>query len=67
MLSAAPRPEPGANRRRIVLHGDVPSPINPPGGCTFNPRCPEVRERCKIECPEFREVSPGRWIAYHFR
>ena len=67
LLSAAPRPEPGANRQRIVLHGDVPSPINPPDGCSFNPRCPEVRERCKIECPEFRELSPGRWIACHFR
>lgn len=67
LLSAAPKPEPGANRQRIVLHGDVPSPINPPDGCAFNPRCPEARERCKVSCPEFRELSPERWVACHFR
>jgi oligopeptide/dipeptide ABC transporter ATP-binding protein len=67
LLSAAPRPEPGANRQRIVLHGDVPSPINPPNGCAFNPRCPEVQPRCKVEGPAFRELSPERYVACHFR
>jgi oligopeptide/dipeptide ABC transporter ATP-binding protein len=67
LLSAAPQPQPGANRQRIVLRGDVPSPINPPSGCPFNPRCPEAREKCKIELPRLREIGPKHFAACHFR
>jgi oligopeptide transport system ATP-binding protein len=65
LLSAVPVPEPGAGRRRIVLRGDVPSPIAPPSGCPFHPRCPKAFERCPIERPALREVKPGHWAACH--
>jgi len=48
-----------------VLPGDVPSPINPPGGCPFHPRCPIAEARCKTEIPVLREVSSGHWAACH--
>jgi oligopeptide/dipeptide ABC transporter ATP-binding protein len=70
LLSAVPQPEPppaGAARARIILTGDVPSPINPPSGCRFHTRCPYVFERCKTEAPEFRQVKPGHWVACHLR
>ena len=65
LLSAVPVPEPGAGRRRIVLRGDVPSPIAPPPGCPFHPRCPKAFERCSIERPALREVAPGHLSACH--
>ena len=65
LLSAVPVPEPGAGRRRIVLRGDVPSPIAPPPGCPFHPRCPKAIERCSIERPALREVAPGHLSACH--
>jgi peptide/nickel transport system ATP-binding protein/oligopeptide transport system ATP-binding protein len=70
LLSAVPQPEPpsaGAKRERIILTGDVPSPINPPAGCRFHTRCPYVFDRCKTEPPEFRQVKPGHWVACHLR
>jgi peptide/nickel transport system ATP-binding protein/oligopeptide transport system ATP-binding protein len=70
LLSAVPQPEPpseGAARRRIILTGDVPSPIRPPSGCRFHTRCPYVFERCKTEEPTFREVKHGHWVACHLR
>jgi peptide/nickel transport system ATP-binding protein len=67
LLSAVPIPEPGAGRTRIVLKGDVPSPINPPAGCRFHTRCPYVFDRCKAEEPAFAEVKPGHWVACHLR
>ena len=67
LLSAVPMPDPEAKRQRIILQGDVPSPINPPSGCRFHTRCPYVMERCKIEEPEMREVKPGRQVACHLR
>jgi len=67
LLSAAPVPDPGASHRRIILSGDVPSPINPPPGCSFHPRCQERQEICEKEAPAFRELSPGRWVACHLR
>jgi oligopeptide/dipeptide ABC transporter ATP-binding protein len=65
LLSAVPVPEPGAGRRRIVLRGDVPSPIAPPPGCPFHPRCPKAFERCSSERPALREVAPGHLSACH--
>ena len=53
LLSAVPRLEPGAARTRIVLRGDLPSPMAPPGGCPFHTRCPEADHRCAVEAPEF--------------
>jgi oligopeptide/dipeptide ABC transporter ATP-binding protein len=65
LLSAVPVVDPDSKRKRIVLPGDVPSPIHPPSGCPFHPRCPVAEPRCKIEVPILREVTPGRWVACH--
>jgi oligopeptide/dipeptide ABC transporter ATP-binding protein len=67
LLSAVPIPDPKKDRerRRVILSGDVPSPINPPSGCRFHPRCPVGEERCKQDVPEWREVSTGHWVACH--
>ena len=67
LLSAAPLPDPGARRQRIILAGEVPSPINPPGGCRFHTRCPYAVERCRVEEPAMREVAPGHHVACHLR
>jgi oligopeptide/dipeptide ABC transporter ATP-binding protein len=67
LLSAVPVPEPGAKRQRRVLQGEVPSPIDPPTGCHFHPRCPYAEERCRIETPPMREVRPGHFAACHLR
>jgi oligopeptide/dipeptide ABC transporter ATP-binding protein len=67
LLSAAPVPDPRAPRNRILLTGDVPSPIHPPAGCSFNPRCRESREICRSAPPALREISPGRFVACHHR
>ena len=68
LLSAVPIPSPKLKRgRRVLLKGDVPSPIDPPAGCRFHTRCPYAEERCKREEPEFREVSPGQFVACHLR
>jgi len=65
LLSAVPVPDPTVQRKRIILHGDVPSPINPPSGCRFHTRCPFVFDRCKIEEPLLRDVGLGRISACH--
>jgi len=65
LLSAVPMPEPGAARRRIILKGDVPSPINPPRGCRFHTRCPYAFDRCRVEEPELRSMQDGRLAACH--
>ena len=65
LLSAVPIPDPAVKRRRIVLQGDVPNPINPPAGCHFHPRCPHVMQRCRTEAPLLREIAPGRLAACH--
>jgi peptide/nickel transport system ATP-binding protein/oligopeptide transport system ATP-binding protein len=66
LLSAVPIPKYGArNRKRVILTGDVPSPINPPPGCHFHARCPYVMARCQHEVPSLREVLPGHWTACH--
>ncbi|SEP29447.1 peptide/nickel transport system ATP-binding protein [Methylobacterium sp. ap11] len=59
LLSAVPIPEPGAGRTRIVLKGDVPSPINPPAGCRFHTRCPHAFDRCRVEEPRLDRVGVG--------
>ncbi|HZB94279.1 MAG TPA: dipeptide ABC transporter ATP-binding protein [Stellaceae bacterium] len=67
LLSAVPVPEPDARRQRIILSGDVPSPINPPRGCRFHTRCPYAEARCREEEPEMRELRPGQFVACHLR
>ena len=67
LLSAVPIPDPdlAEKRERIVLEGDVPSPINPPSGCRFHPRCRYATERCRLERPKLAEIEPGRLVACH--
>ena len=65
LLAAAPIPDPHVTRERIVLQGDVPSPINPPPGCAFHTRCPLAFERCKIEMPALKPAADGRQVACH--
>jgi oligopeptide transport system ATP-binding protein len=63
LLSANPIPDPTVNRKRIILEGDVPSPIQPPLGCHFHPRCQDKGKRCSTEVPRLVEVEPGHWTA----
>jgi len=66
LLAAAPVPDPKRKRKRIVLYGDVPSPIDPPPGCRFHTRCPFAKEFCKQQEPPLREVRPDHLAACHF-
>ncbi len=69
LLSAVPIPDPTveANRKRIILEGDIPSPANPPSGCRFNTRCPKAEAgKCDVEEPPLTELEPGHWAACHF-
>jgi len=63
LMSAIPIPDPRLTRERIILPGDVPSPLNPPSGCRFHPRCSVAIEQCPIQEPEFKEVDPDHWAA----
>jgi oligopeptide/dipeptide ABC transporter ATP-binding protein len=63
LMSAIPIPDPTLKRERIILKGDVPSPLNPPKGCRFHPRCPVVKDICSRQEPEFKEVSRDHWVA----
>lgn len=63
LMSAIPIPDPTIKRERIILKGDVPSPLNPPRGCRFHPRCPIAVDICSRQEPEFKELSPGHWVA----
>ena len=65
LLSAVPVPDPkveAARQRRIII-GEVPSPLNPPTGCVFHPRCPIAQDDCSVDVPELRELRPGHWVA----
>jgi peptide/nickel transport system ATP-binding protein len=66
LLSAVPVPDPTRQAKRIILPGDVPSPVNPPSGCRFNPRCPYATDLCKREEPPLRELGKGRLVACHY-
>lgn len=63
LMSAIPVPNPRLKRERTVLKGDVPSPLNPPKGCRFHPRCPVAIEKCSQEEPQFKELLPEHWVA----
>jgi oligopeptide transport system ATP-binding protein len=65
LLSAVPIPDPDFKRETILLQGDIPSPSNPPSGCTFHTRCPHATEVCKQKVPEFKEHQPGHYVACH--
>jgi oligopeptide/dipeptide ABC transporter ATP-binding protein len=67
LLSAVPVPDPDFCKQRIILEGDVPSPLHPPSGCGFHTRCPERKDRCTQERPVVRDLGGGHWVACHFR
>jgi len=67
LLSAIPTTNPKAKRQRIILEGDVPSPMNPPSGCRFHTRCPEAQEICKLKAPELRDLGKNHMVACHMR
>jgi peptide/nickel transport system ATP-binding protein/oligopeptide transport system ATP-binding protein len=63
LMSAIPVPNPRLKRQRVILKGDVPSPLNPPKGCRFHPRCPVALPKCSQEEPRFKELLPEHWVA----
>jgi oligopeptide/dipeptide ABC transporter ATP-binding protein len=67
LLAAVPVPDPEIIRKKILLQGDVPSPMNPPTGCTFHTRCPEYTELCSQESPVFKNMGNEHWVACHLR
>ncbi|MBI2339274.1 MAG: peptide ABC transporter substrate-binding protein, partial [Deltaproteobacteria bacterium] len=60
-----PVPDPNVKKERIILKGDVPSPINPPTGCVFHTRCPIAVDRCRVEIPKLRPIGPHQEAACH--
>jgi peptide/nickel transport system ATP-binding protein len=65
LISAVPEMDPDTKQQRIILPGDVPSPIHPPGGCPFHPRCPIAEARCQTEPPVLNEVEQNHFAACH--
>jgi oligopeptide transport system ATP-binding protein len=66
LMASVPLPDPDKKRKRTILVGDIPSPVNPPKGCNFNTRCPIAEELCRAKDPDYREMTPGHWVACHF-
>ncbi|MCP4163314.1 MAG: dipeptide ABC transporter ATP-binding protein [Deltaproteobacteria bacterium] len=66
LLSAIPIPDPHKKRDRVILKGSVPSPLNPPNGCSFHPRCPNKKKDCETVEPVLKTISPGHTVACHF-
>ena len=67
LLAAVPLPDPELQRTKVRVDGDVPSPIRPPPGCHFHPRCRYAEARCKVEAPVLKEIAPGHQVACHLR
>jgi len=65
LMDAVPIPDPEISRKKILLEGDVPSPLDPPGGCTFHTRCPEAKKICSSEIPDLRDLGGKHWVACH--
>ena len=65
LVSAIPEIDAQTQRPRIILSGEMPSPIDPPSGCPFHPRCPIAEERCRTQVPQWREIAPKHWAACH--
>jgi oligopeptide/dipeptide ABC transporter ATP-binding protein len=65
LIAAVPVADPKTKRKKVVLSGEIPSPINPPPGCSFHTRCPFAEERCRKEVPELKEWRPGHFAACH--
>jgi peptide/nickel transport system ATP-binding protein len=66
LMSAIPIADPTLKRQRTILKGDVPSPLHPPSGCRFHPRCPVSKENCSVDEPALREIRPGHQVACHY-
>lgn len=66
LLSAIPDPNPEKRKKKMLIEGDVPSPVNIPSGCRFRTRCPYATKKCETDFPEAREVSPNHWIECHY-
>ena len=66
LLSSVPMPGPKTRKKRITLPGDVPSPIHPPLGCVFHPRCRYRRGDCEVVTPEFTEIEPDHWLSCYY-
>jgi len=65
LIAAIPIPDPSAHKAEVKIKGEIPSPVNPPSGCRFHPRCPYAFDRCKVEEPKLKEVEPGHFVACH--
>ena len=65
LIAAIPVPDPKAPKAEVKVKGEIPSPVNPPSGCRFHPRCPYAFDRCKVEEPQLKEIEPGHYVACH--